>query len=172
MPKKKKIEHQASAEHNTEGLSASTASSSRPIVSSDHVNDDARTKRAMRRAAFKAKSINSQNQTASLLGLPWEILFMIFDHVASRDHLEDHCHTIRVVPEGNLRNNLVIHQPALLMVCSALRTGLSQYFYSTCSFHVKLQMRSMISSSGDALTLEHLKVRLSHVYEFSSDKKK
>ncbi|KAH0014506.1 hypothetical protein KCU78_g8623, partial [Aureobasidium melanogenum] len=170
MPKKKKVEHQASAEHNTKDRSASTASSSRRIVSSDHVDDDARTKRAMERAASKAKTTNSQQQTVSLLGLPLEILFMIFDHAACRDHLEDRYYTIQVVPEGDLRNNLVIHQPSLLMVCSGLRTGLSPYFYSTCPFHVKIQMRSMMSSTGDALTLRQLEDRLPLPYQLNSVK--
>ncbi|KAH0380930.1 SET domain-containing protein, partial [Aureobasidium melanogenum] len=171
MPKKKKVEHQASAEHNTKDRSASTASSSRRIVSSDHVDEDARTKRAMKRAASKAKTTNSHQQTVSLLDLPLEILFMIFDQAACRDHLEDRYYTIQVVSEGDLRNNLIIHQPALLMVCSALRTGLSSYFYSTCPFHVKIQMRSMMSSTGEALTLRQLKDRLSLLYELSYDKK-
>ncbi|KAH0362319.1 hypothetical protein KCU65_g8141, partial [Aureobasidium melanogenum] len=160
MPKKKKVDHRASAKHDTEDQSTSTASSSRPIVSSDHVNHDARTKRAMKRAAAKSKTTQPQPKTVSLLDLPLELLYMIFDHVASRDHLEDHCYTIQVVPEGDLRNNLVIHQPALLMVCSTLRAALSPYFYSTCSFHVKLQMRSLMSSTGDALTLRQLEDRL------------
>ncbi|KAG9556262.1 SET domain-containing protein, partial [Aureobasidium melanogenum] len=171
MPKKKKVEHQASAEHNTKDRSTSTASSSRRIGSSDHVDEDARTKRAMKRAASKAKTTNSQQQTVSLLDLPLEILFMIFDQAACRDHLEDRYYTIQVVSEGDLRNNLIIHQPALLMVCSALRTGLSSYFYSTCPFHVKIQMRSMMSSTGEALTLRQLKDRLSLLYELSYDKK-
>ncbi|KAH0349027.1 SET domain-containing protein, partial [Aureobasidium melanogenum] len=169
--KKKKVEHRATAEHKIKNPSASFETSSGNIVSSDHVDDDARTRRAMKRAASDVKTTDSQHKSVSLLNLPLEILFMIFDHAACRDHLKDRYYTIQVVSKGDLRNNLIIRQPALLMVCSTLRTGLSSYFYSTCSFHVKLQMRSMIGGSGDTLTLKQLKDRLSLLYKFSYDKK-
>ncbi|KAK6002642.1 hypothetical protein QM012_001392 [Aureobasidium pullulans] len=147
--KKKKVEHQATAEHKIRNASASPERASMQIVSSDHLDDDAVASQAIEHVYSKAKIAASQSQTVSLLDLPLEILFMIFVYVASRDHLEDDCHTIRVVSEGEFGHNLIFHQPALLL----------------------LQMRSMISSSGDALTLEQLKDKLSILYELSSDKR-
>ncbi len=43
---------------------------------------------------------------------------MIFDHAVAGTP-EDRYYTIQVVPEGDLRNNLVIHQPSLLMAAPA-----------------------------------------------------
>ncbi|KAG9653279.1 hypothetical protein KCU61_g5589, partial [Aureobasidium melanogenum] len=171
--KKKKVEHQATTEHKPKNPSALTDEASGRIVSSDNLDNDSMTRQATKRAASKIETTDSQHQTVSLLDLPLEILYMVFDYVACRNHLEDHeghHYRIQVVPEGELRNNLVIHRPTLLMVCSTLRTGLSPYFYSTCSFHVKIQMRSMMSSTGDALTLRQLEDRLPLPYQLSSVK--
>lgn len=124
----------------------------------------------MKRAASKIKTTQPRPQTVSLLDLPLELLWMIFDHVTCKERLKRRRYTIRVVPEGASIDNLAISQHPLLMVCSTLRSRLISYFYSISSFHVEIHMSSTIRNNQGILDLRQLQEDTLHERKLSSVK--
>ncbi|KAI5241942.1 hypothetical protein E4T42_07863 [Aureobasidium subglaciale] len=97
------------------------------------------------------------HQAVTLLDLPLELLHVIFDYAADRDHLKHHRYTIRMRERDSLGPELVIYQPSLLMVSSALRASLTPHFYSRYPFHLRIDTRLMMSNSvGGPMRLQHL----------------
>jgi hypothetical protein len=80
----------------------------------------------------------------SLINLPLELIVMIFDYAACRDHLEDKHYLIRLRSGNFSGSELVISQPSLLLVYTAFRSALSDRFYSSCSFHVRIETRWIV----------------------------
>jgi hypothetical protein len=112
----------------------------------------------------------SPQKLVSLIGLPLELLFMIFDYAACRDHLEDPRYLIQSKKRVGSGRTLVISQPALLMVCTSLRSALSDHFYSSCYFHAKIETRWMLESFADGLTVQQIEDKLPHPLKLSSIK--
>jgi hypothetical protein len=108
----------------------------------------------------RPKATRTSGKTVSLGDLPLELLYMIFDYAACRDHLEDPHYLIRLKKRGSPDHALVISQPALLMVCTSLRSALSGHFYSSYTFHAKFGTRSMLESSASGLTLQAIEDKL------------
>jgi hypothetical protein len=112
-----------------------------------------------------------QHQTVSLVDLPLELLLMIFDYAACRDHLKNKHYSIRLKRgEGSSDSELVVSQPALLMVSPSLRSALSRRFYSSCSFHAKIGARSMLKSFVGSLTVQQIEDKLPHPLKLSTIK--
>jgi hypothetical protein len=108
----------------------------------------------------RPKATGTSGKTVSLGDLPLELLYMIFDYAAYRDHLEDRDYPIQLREMGSSDYGMVISQPALLMVCTSLRFALSAHFYSSCSFHVKVDTRWMLEGSANSLTVQQLENKL------------
>jgi hypothetical protein len=128
---------------------------------------------AMKRVALKIKTGSSHEttdplpmatatprKTVSLIDLPLDILFMIFDYVAYRDHLPDEHYAVRVKRPHCLDYELVVSQPALLMVCTSLRSALSHHFYVSCSFHAKIGISSLLERAANGLTVQDIDDKL------------
>ena len=95
-------------------------------------------------------------QAFSLLDMPLEILIMIFDYAACRNHLYDEDYLIRLRYRGSSGHTLVISQPSLLMTCKSFRSALSDRFYSSCSFHAKFGTVSLLERADKGLTVQGL----------------
>jgi hypothetical protein len=108
----------------------------------------------------RPKATETPGKTVSLGDLPLELLYMIFDYAACRDHLKDPHYLIRLKESRDSDYEMVISQPALLMVCTSLRFALSAHFYSSCSFHVKVDTRWMLEGSANSLTVQQLENKL------------
>jgi len=98
----------------------------------------------------------SPHQNTSLMHLPLDLLFMIFDYAACRDHLEDSDYLVRLKYTRSPGYRLVVSQPALLMVSKDLRCALTYHFYSTCSFHAKIKTRPLLQSAARGLRLKEI----------------
>jgi len=99
-------------------------------------------------------------EVISLLDMPPEILFMIFDYAACRDHLKDPHYPIRLKNMDSSDYGIMISQPVLLSVSKSLRTALSHYFYSSCTFHAKIEARSLLEGTTSGLTIQGIDDRL------------
>ena len=110
----------------------------------------------------------SPHKPASLVDLPLEILCMIFDYAACRDHHKNPRYLIQSKERRSSGHALVISQPALLMVCSSLRSALSQHFYSSCSFHAKIGTGSMMDYSASRLRLQQIEDKLPYPLSLST----
>lgn len=85
---------------------------------------------------------------------------MIFDYAACRDHLKNKHYLIRLRRKDSPRPVLVITQPALLMVCTYLRSALSGRSYSRCSFHAKIEARWILGRDTTDWTVQQLEHKL------------
>jgi hypothetical protein len=138
---------------------------------------------AVKRAASKIKTESSHGITnplsmatatsrkaVSLVDLPLDILFMILDYVACRDHLPDQHYSIRLKRTYCLDYELVVSQPALLMVSASLRFALSYHFYVSCSFHAKIGIRSLLERAANGLTIQDIDDKLPYPLKLSTIK--
>lgn len=137
---------------------------------SPRFNDGAINRWARKRATSKTKPTHPQPRAISLLDLPLELLYMIFDHVTRRDRRRRRRYKIRVVPEGASIENLSIAKHPLLMVCSHLRSALFSYLCSTCPLHVEIHMSSMIRNNHGILDLQQVQEGILHARKLSSVK--
>lgn len=93
----------------------------------------------------------------SLLDMPLEILFMIFDYTTCRDHLAGPDYLIRLKDTRRRCYKLVIPRPPMLLVSKSLQSALSHHFYTTYSFHAKITTRQLLEVAWDrGLTLQEL----------------
>ncbi|KAH0266759.1 hypothetical protein KCU91_g10544, partial [Aureobasidium melanogenum] len=165
--KKTKIKHHSKAKHRFKDRSALTCWT--PLYCPRFNNHTIR-RWATKRAAARIKATQPQPKTVSLLDLPLEFLWMIFDHVTCRERRKRHRYTIQVVPQGASIDNMAISQHPLLMVCSSLRSRLISYFYSISSFHVEVHMSSTIRNNQGILDLRELQENILHERKLSSVK--
>jgi len=97
------------------------------------------------------------SEAVSLLDMPLEILFMIFDYTTCRDHLAGPDYLIRLKDTRRRRYRLVIPRPSLLSVSKSLQSALSHHFYTTYSFHARIGTRQLLEVAWDrGLTLQEL----------------
>lgn len=134
-----------------DGLTTKRANSTTEIAVSPHRTTEAQ------HTITEMLPITTQSriQAVTLADLPLEILFMIFDYTACRDHLSDQDYIIRFRYSSSGRT-LVISQPSLLMTCKSLRSALSDRFYSSCSFHAKFGTASLLERVDNGLTVQRL----------------
>lgn len=90
-------------------------------------------------------------EVISLLDLPLEILFMIFDYTTCRKHL------IQLKDTRRRRFKLSIPRPLLLRVSKSLQSALSHHFYSSYSFHTRISTGQLLEANWDrGLKLQEL----------------
>jgi hypothetical protein len=107
----------------------------------------------------------------SLINLPLELIVMIFDYAACRDHLEDKHYLIRLRSGSFSGSELVISQPSLLLVYTSFRSALSDRFYSSCSFHVRIETRWIVEDlEPREWTLQQIDDKLPHPLRLRSVK--
>jgi hypothetical protein len=107
----------------------------------------------------------------SLINLPLELIVMIFDYATCRDHLEDKHYLIRLRSGESSGSELVISQPSLLMVCTSFRSALSDRFYSSCSFHARVETKRIVEDlEPREWTLQQIDDKLPHPLRLRSIK--